>query len=218
MSSSHIYFILDRSGSMESIASDVIGGFNQFLRDQKADGDDVRMTLVQFDNHDPFEILADASPIKKVKALTNTTFKPRGQTPLYDAVARGIIHARARQAEVRGGGGEGETILFVIFTDGHENASREFNQRSVFEMIETAKAQDWTFVFMGANQDSYDTGSRLGISADSVQNYKASREGSVAAFESLSAAMLKRRAKIRDHEAFSSSDFFEGQKDAEKIE
>ena len=98
----HIYFVLDRSGSMASIANDVIGGFNTYLAQQQADGDDAVMTLVQFDSDDVHEVLADAAPIKTIQPLSSAVFVPRGGTPLYDAMGRVITEAIARETQLKG--------------------------------------------------------------------------------------------------------------------
>ena len=119
----HIYFVLDRSGSMESMASDVVGGFNGFVADQQSDGADALMTLIQFDSNDAHEVLADALPIAKVSSLTRESFAPRGGTPLYDAMGHAITDATIRIEKRRAAGEANESILFVTFTDGEENQS-----------------------------------------------------------------------------------------------
>ena len=92
----HIYFVLDRSGSMESMTNDVVGGFNGFLTEQQSDGSDALMTLIQFDSNDPHEVLSDAVPIAEVRPLTRQSFVPRGGTPLYDAMGHAITDATIR--------------------------------------------------------------------------------------------------------------------------
>jgi Mg-chelatase subunit ChlD len=160
----HIYFLLDRSGSMESMRDDVIGGFNAFLREQVADGRDAVMTLVQFDSGNSHEVLVDAAPLETVSPLTRGTFEPRGGTPLFDAMGTLIIEA-SRRAEVEDGR---ETVIFVTFTDGEENASSEFSKDKVFLLVDERTKKGWTFVYLGANQDSYREGGRVGFSADSI--------------------------------------------------
>src|SRR5580765_2982032 len=94
---SHFYVLLDRSGSMESMRADVIGGFNNLLAEQQADGPDARLTLVQFDSQDPHEVLTDALRINRVRPLSERTFVPRGGTPLLDATGRIITKAAVRE-------------------------------------------------------------------------------------------------------------------------
>ncbi|MFM7899643.1 MAG: VWA domain-containing protein, partial [Actinomycetota bacterium] len=100
----HIVILIDRSGSMQSIAGDVIGGYNQFLRAQQADGSDARVTFVQFDSQDPQEVIVAGAPISEVVPLSEATFVPRGGTPLLDATGRLIARIAANQAERRNAG------------------------------------------------------------------------------------------------------------------
>jgi len=207
----HIYFLLDRSGSMNSIASDVIGGFNQFLEEQQRNGDDARMTFVQFDSSNPHEVIANALPIAEVRPLTADTFTPRGGTPLFDAMGSLITDATIRgEAE-----GNDEVVIFVTFTDGHENCSANYSREAIFELVAKREAQGWTFVYLGANQDSYAAGGGMGYHADNVQDFEASPEGARLAFQSLSKGMAKERGKIRHSAARLTSEFFEGDKEAE---
>jgi len=207
----HIYFLLDRSGSMESMRADVIGGFNAFLREQVADGGDAVMTLVQFDSHNSQEVIADAVPIASVAPLTPATFEPRGGTPLYDAMGTLIVEA-TRRPEVEDGR---EVVFFVTFTDGEENASREFSRDKVFTIVDDRTAKGWTFVYLGANQDSYGEGGRVGFRADSIQDFAASPEGTAKVFSSLSKGMTKERGKVRLMMERDVANFFEGDKEAE---
>jgi hypothetical protein len=141
----HICFLLDRSGSMHSIANDVVGGFNGFLAAQQADGADALMTLVQFDSQDPHEVLVDAAAIGEVRPLTTATFQPRGGTPLYDAMGRTIADATIRSERLGADDGAREEILFVTFTDGEENQSVEYTRDMVLELIGKREADGWTF-------------------------------------------------------------------------
>src|SRR5688572_16921432 len=111
----HICFVLDRSGSMASIADDVVGGYNTFLADQQADGKDAVMTLVQSDTQDPFEVMADAVPIAEMVPLTPATFVPRSGTPLLDALGRAIAHVAAREAKLAELHAAPEDVLVVAF-------------------------------------------------------------------------------------------------------
>ncbi len=211
----HIYFVLDRSGSMESMASDVVGGFNSFLSAQQADGPDALMTLIQFDTQDAHEVLACAVPILEMVPLTAETFIPRSGTPLYDAMGHAIADATIR-AEARKRNGEPtEEILFVTFTDGQENQSREYDRTKLFELVKKREDQGWSFAYLGANQDSYEEGGDIGYAIGSIQNFRADATGSQAAFSSLSRSVSKRRAKIRTGEQYDRTDLFEGDKEAE---
>ena len=211
----HIYFVLDRSGSMASMASDVVGGFNGFLADQQSEGPDALMTLIQFDSNDPHEVLADALPIAKVPPLTRESFAPRGGTPLYDAMGHAITDATIRIEKRRAAGEAAESILFVTFTDGEENLSVEYSRERLFDLVKKHEQEGWTFAYLGANQDSYAEGGRVGFSAANVQNFKGDSQGSREAFLSLSSSVSRRRAMMRSDESFDHTDLFEGDKSAE---
>ena len=116
----HLYVLLDRSGSMASMAEDVIGGFNRLLVDQQADGSDARMTLVQFDTEDTQEVVADSVPIIEMCPLDRRTFVPRGGTPLLDATGALLARAATRQAQRASAGLAPEQVVFVSITDGHD--------------------------------------------------------------------------------------------------
>ena len=131
----HLYVLLDRSGSMTAIADDVIGGFNQLLADQQADGADARMTLVQFDSDDPEDVVADAVPVLEMLPLTGVTFVPRGGTPLLDATGRLVARASAHAAALAADGLAAEDITIVTVTDGAENASHELTLAQVSYML-----------------------------------------------------------------------------------
>jgi hypothetical protein len=211
----HIYFVLDRSGSMESMASDVVGGFNGFLADQQSDGADALMTLIQFDSNDSHEVLADALPIAKVAPLTRETFAPRGGTPLYDAMGHAITDATIRIEKRHAAGEPAESVLFVTFTDGEENQSVEYSRERLFDLVKKHEQEGWTFVYLGANQDSYAEGGRVGFSAMSTQNFKGDSRGSREVFANLSRSVSQRRYKIRSGDSFDHADLFEGDKSAE---
>ena len=145
----HIYFVLDRSGSMENIASDVIGGFNAFVTTQQTEGSTALMTLIQFDSVDPYEVLAAATPISEIQKLSPTTFQPRGGTPLYDAIGHAIADATIRNEKLTATGGAADEVLFIIFTDGQENQSREYDRAAIATLVSKREKAGWTFVYMG---------------------------------------------------------------------
>ena len=212
----HIYFLLDRSGSMASMADDVIGGFNTFLASQRADGDDALMTLVQFDSEDPFEVLADACPLAELVELTPATFQPRGATPLLDATGRVIAHAAAREAARANAGDPAEDVIVVTFTDGHENQSCEVSLPQLRTLVAERERKGWTFVFLGADASTYDEAGGIGYDAGSTQSWAPDGLGARAAFASLDQATLSRRRRSRKGQAAESRDFFEGSKSAEE--
>ena len=203
----HVSFLLDRSGSMEPIRDDVIGGFNQFLREQQARPGVCRMTLVQFDSQAPFEILADAADVRDVSPLDAGRYEPRAGTPLLDALGALIEHAERRAR------GRDEDAVIVVFTDGEENASERWKRAELFERIAALKARGWAFVFLGANQDAYAEGGGLGFAAGSTSGWKHRSSG--AAFAQVTRSVLSYRGKDRSGRVEQSRNFFEGLKEAE---
>lgn len=193
----HLYVLLDRSGSMASMADDVIGGFNTLLAEQQSDGNDARMTLVQFDGTDPQEVIADAVPIAEMTKLDSATFVPRGNTPLLDATGILLGRAAARVAQRTADGLLAEEIVMVSITDGHENASREYTLPAVSQLIAAHTAAGWAFVFLGAALDVYGEAGDLGYDPRSVQSFVADGIGSSEAFASLSRSASAKRARIR---------------------
>jgi hypothetical protein len=211
----HLNVLLDRSGSMASMAEQVVAGFNRLLAEQQADGHDARLTLVQFDSDDAHEVLVDAVPIVEVIPLTHASFEPRGTTPLLDATGRLIGKAAGRAADLAAAGQPAEQIVVVTITDGEENASHEFTRQRVIELVRAKEGDGWTFVFLGAGLDAYAEAGGIGYDARSVQSFTADGTGADMAFASLSAKTSDLRRKVRRGEALDSADFFEGDKPAE---
>jgi hypothetical protein len=204
----HLYVLLDRSGSMASMADDVIGGFNTLLAEQQADGADARMTLVQFDGTDPQEVIADAVPIAEMTALDAATFVPRGNTPLLDATGVLLGRAATRVNQRDAAGLPAEEVVVVSITDGHENASREYTLAAVSQLIAAHTAAGWTFVFLGAALDVYGEAGGLGYDPRAVQSFVADAVGSTAAFASLSRSTSAKRARVRQGTDEDKGDFF----------
>lgn len=205
----HLYILLDRSGSMSSIASDVIGGYNTFIREQKKEGSDVRVTLVQFDSQDSQEIIAAGVPIDEILDLTNDTFVPRGGTPLLDATGLLIARARLNQELRTQNSLPKEDIVFVTVTDGEENQSSEYTLPQVKSLIEECEKQGWTFVFLSAALNAYGDASGMGMKHGNIQSFSASGDGANLAFSSLSASMRVMRDKKRSGTWNQDEDFFE---------
>lgn len=209
----NVTVILDRSGSMESIRTDVLGGINAFLDEQKRIPGDCNFTLWQFDS-DAIEKVVDAIPITKQAPLTPNDFIPRNLTPLYDAIGKAISDIRA--------GSKGEAQLVLIVTDGYENASQEYSRQAVRELIRNCENDGWVFSYVGANQDSYAEAGALGIPKGNVQNYQASAEGVKRLYGSVSRSTASwRTALATDNVAVldsASTQFFGGTKEAEEPE
>jgi hypothetical protein len=173
------------------------------------------MTLVQFDDVDPQDIVVDAVPIAELVPLAYADFEPRGMTPLLNATGRLIGRASGRVAQLATIGQPPERILFVTIMDGEENHSREFNRARVIELVRFKEAAGWTFVFLGAGLDAYGEAGGLGYDARSVQSFAPDGTGADLAFSSLSAKSRDFRGKIRRGDAFDHADFFEGDKPAQ---
>ena len=156
-----IVMVLDRSGSMDSIAKATVEGINSFIKEQKAAEGTAYMTLVQFDNE--YQVDYTSKPLNEVIDLVRgETFIPRATTALYDAIGRTINELKTE-----------DDVIFVIVTDGAENASKEFTQKDVFAKIEEKKKDGWNFLFLAANQDAMKTGGSLGISAKNSMTFNA---------------------------------------------
>ncbi|MHC1745650.1 MAG: hypothetical protein AB9895_00710 [Negativicutes bacterium] len=187
-----LVFILDRSGSMGGLESDTIGGYNAMLEKQKKEPGDVVITTVLFD--DRYELLHDRINIKGIAPITETEYFVRGSTALLDAVGKTINkigNVQKHTAEDE----RAEHVMFIITTDGMENASREFSDEKVRRMIEHQKNKyGWEFIFLGANIDAIATAERFGIGEDRATNYNADSEGTLLNYEVISETVSCLRA------------------------
>lgn len=206
----HIHFLLDRSGSMASMAGDVIGGFNGFLASQQARPGRGRMTLVQFDTTDPFEILTDAAALSRVRPLSSRRFEPRGGTPLWDAVGELITRASVRQQQRLVLGKRPEETVVAVYTDGEENSSARYAGDDIHRLIEAKKEEGWTFVFLGAGLDAYAEGGRIGVGVGSTQSFAPDGQGARLAFEELDHSVSAFRAAAPAARVAMKEDFFGG--------
>jgi len=172
-----IIMVLDKSGSMESIKSDTIGGFNHFLKDQQKEPGEANLTLVFFDTT---YTIYPAKPIKTIKPLNHKTFVPGGCTALLDAIGRAVIETGKRLADMQEVD-RPDKVIMVIMTDGLENASLEHNHQQVKDMIKHQEEKySWKFIFLGAGPDAFAEGTSLGL--DSVF-YTASSIGTRSAYQ-----------------------------------
>ena len=187
-----LVFILDRSGSMAGLEADTIGGFNAMIEKQRGEPGEAVISTVLFDNET--EVIHDRVSLDRVPALTEKEYDVRGCTALLDAVGGAIhhignVHKYAREED------RPEKTLFIITTDGMENASREYSYDRVRSMIEHEKEKyGWEFLFLGANIDATREAARFGISEDRAANYHADREGTAVVYEAMSEAVCNVRA------------------------
>ncbi len=191
-----LVFILDRSGSMSGLESDTIGGFNSLIEKQKKEDGKCFVTTVLFDTQ--FDTLHDRISLDKIKPMTDEEYFVRGCTALIDAIGSTVdhiseIHKYARKEDVP------EHTMFVIITDGMENASREYTSSQVKRMISRKKELGWEFLFIGANIDAVETAGRYGIDADRAVNYHADKLGTKVVYEAVECAVgnLRSNKKIK---------------------
>ena len=165
-----IVLLLDRSGSMKGVESDTIGGYNSFLENNNYNY--AKVTTILFDNQ--YEIVTNRKNMKDVLPLDSSTYFVRGTTALYDAIGTAITELDKQNPKM---------VLFVITTDGLENASKMYNKEQIKELIEAHS--DWTFMYIGADIDSYTEGTSIGIQETNISNYQKSKEGVRKLFKTL---------------------------------
>ena len=196
-----LVFILDRSGSMSGLESDTIGGFNSMIGKQKKEAGEALVSTVLYDNESV--VIHDRLPLDKVPHMTEREYFTRGSTALLDAVGGAIhhignVHKYARKEDVP------EKTLFIITTDGYENASRCYDYDKVRKMIQRQKeTYGWEFLFLGANIDAAAEAKRFGISADRAVDYLADAEGTALNYQVLNNIV----SSVRSGEAWEEDPF-----------
>ena len=168
-----VVFLLDRSGSMGGIEKDTIGGYNSYIDSQR--GKNVKVTTVLFD--DKYEILHNRVDVDNIKKLTNKEYYVRGCTALLDAIGKTIREMEDKNPN---------KVIFIITTDGYENASTKYNKSQIKELISVHK--DWKFMYIGADIDSYSEGRSLGIKDEFIANYKKTDRGISKLYNALTTA------------------------------
>ena len=187
-----IVFILDRSGSMGGLEGDTIGGFNAMIEKQKKEKGEAIVSTVLFDNLS--EVLHDRVPLEKIEPMTERQYWVRGCTALIDAIGGAIrhisrVHKYIREEDVP------EHTIFIITTDGMENASREFSSKEVKRMIEDKKELGWEFLFLGANIDAVETAKHFGIDESRAVTYRSDKKGSRMNYAAMSSAISQLRCE-----------------------
>ena len=184
-----LVFILDRSGSMGGLESDTIGGYNSMLSKQKKEKTGkVSVTTVLFD--DQYELLYNQVPIEKVSPMTEEEYYVRGSTALLDAIGKTVMQVKANQdkKEIK------DKVLFVIITDGMENASREYRADQIKKLIEERKEKDnWEFLFLGANIAAIGAAKDIGIDSSRAVRFKSDKKGTAKNYEVLNEAIKEIR-------------------------
>ena len=165
-----VVFILDKSGSMYGSEKDTIGGYNSYIENFR--NKNARITTVLFDNK--YEMLTKRKKVVEVANLTEKEYRVGGSTALLDAIGNSILYMEKEEVK---------KAMFIITTDGYENASREFDKNKIKSMIE--KHKEWEFIYVGADIDSYKEGESIGISRNNIANYKKDKKGISTMFKSL---------------------------------
>ena len=187
-----IVFILDRSGSMAGLEADTVGGFNSLIQKQRAEDGEAIISTILFDNFS--EVIHDRVPLDRIPEITCNEYYVRGCTALLDAVGDAVhhignVHKYAREED------RPEHTLFVITTDGMENASRRYSYEEVRRMIERQKEKyGWEFLFLGANIDAAREAARFGIREDRAVNYHCDSEGTALNYEVVAETICDVRA------------------------
>jgi len=175
MNKTELVFIIDRSGSMGGLESDTIGGFNSLIEEQKELEGEVRVSTVLFDNK--HEVIHNRLNLDNIKPLTRKEYYVRGTTALLDAIGRAIRKIHHKYCDTLKEERPGK-VMFVITTDGYENASKEFTYSMIKQRIEEMRSKyDWEFIFLGANIDAVKEARRFGIQEERAVRYHADKEG-----------------------------------------
>jgi hypothetical protein len=191
-----IICILDRSGSMDSIISDAIGGFNSFLQSQKDLEGDAIITTHLFD--DEYQTIYENIDIKNAEKLNNKTYVPRGSTALYDAIGKSLSNEIDLLSKTELGK-RPEKTLCIILTDGYENASREYNREKIKNMIEEMREEfNWEFIFLAANQDASLSAEGMGISTGNSYTFVCDSDSVNVAYTDLNQATTTYRTCSSD--------------------
>ena len=183
-----VVFILDKSGSMANQVENTISSFNEYLEKEKKNKYQTNITTVLFS--DKYKILHDREDIKKVNKITNKDYYVEGCTALYDALGNTIHSIETKDTD---------KVLFIIITDGYENASKEYNNNDIKKLIK--KHDDYEFIYIGADIDSYAAGNSIGICNDNIASFKKDRKGTSKLFkavECFGASMMEEDCECRN--------------------
>ena len=198
-----VVFILDKSGSMGGSEESTISSFNEYLEKERKNDFQTTISTILFS--DDYTFLYKRVPVEKVHKLTNEDYFVGGCTALYDALGNTISFMNHEDTD---------KVLFIIITDGYENASREFDKKTIRRMIQ--KHSDWEFVYIGADIDSYATGGEIGICEDNIANFKKDRKGLSKLFRAVGdfecAMMDEERSTIGTHWKKDLDDYLEKNK------
>jgi hypothetical protein len=210
-----ICFILDKSGSMETIQDQAISGFNEYINTLKAQNVDANFTLTLFDTQS-IDTPYDNISLRNVHALNKDIYRPNAGTPLYDAVVETVEKLEDRVSKIKGKA----AVSVVIMTDGEENSSRKHNEKCLRDLVDKlTKKGNWTFAYMGANQDAWSNAARFGIGMGNTLSWNSTIKGTNIAFNALasSSAQWMMRSASGVESSLSTKNFFDNEiKDGDK--
>ena len=186
-------FVIDRSGSMTGLESDTIGGFNSTIKKQKEEEGEAKVTTILFDNR--YEVLHDRFDLNQIGEMTEHEYYTRGTTALLDALGRAIrktVNVQRHLPEEE----RAENVVFVVITDGYENASREYSYKDIRRMVKLEQEKyGWEFLFLGANIDAVAEGGRMGFRSDRSVRYMHDGVGTGLVYDSVNNAVTNLRTK-----------------------
>lgn len=192
---SFIAFVLDRSGSMGAMVTEAIGGFNSFVEDQQKEPGEALFTLAQFDHE--YERVFDGIDLKDVPKLDVKRYVPRGTTALRDAVGRTILDV-GKKLEAMSEDERPEHVIFVVLTDGMENASKDFSPEKLREMVDHQEnVYSWKFLFLGANMDSFSEAHQMGMPQAAAMNFAPDADSLGVAYAASSRAVSSFRKGVK---------------------
>ena len=206
-----LVFIIDRSGSMAGLESDTIGGFNSLIKKQKKETGKCFVSTVLFSNNS--EVIHDRVPLDKINEMTDDDYCPGGCTALIDAIGGAIKHISSVHRYIRPEDIP-EHTMFVITTDGLENASHKYSAKEVKKMVTEKEKDGWEFLFIGANIDSVETAGNFGIRSDRAVNYHADEKGTSVLYEAVCAQVsnLRKNKKVSSDWSRAIEEDFESRK------
>ena len=196
-----VVFILDKSGSMSGREDDVIGGFNSTLKKQKKQKGECLISTVLF--NDTSEVIHDRESISKIRNMTEDDFQTSGCTALIDALGDSIKYIKKVHKVIRKEDVPAHT-LFIITTDGYENASHKYTSEEVKKMISKQQEKGWEFIYLAANIDAVETGKAFGFKKENMHNYLSDKLGNEALYDSVGEAIctVRRNVMLKESKCF----------------
>lgn len=207
-----IVLVVDKSGSMQSVRSDVIGSINAFIDEQKAVPGECKMTLIQFDSEDSYCVTYKSKDLQEINHLTPAEYVPRGGTPLFDAIGRAITDLRTDIDALRYDE-KPEAVIFVVQTDGQENSSKGYQLQQIKDLINRETNNGWEFIFLGVGPDAMTQSASMGFNASNSISYAGSSASTQTVIRSTSSNIAQYRSGQSSNVSYSTKDRNNAQKD-----